>query len=84
MVSLFFNTNYSFSTSVEELDNNNKQFYEHVNKNLLLTYEEEKYLPIPVYPLLTPTIISQLINHIMLSLGRYATYLDMPLNVSIR
>ena len=36
MASLFCDMNYVVSTSVEELDNNNKQFYQHVHKNLLI------------------------------------------------
>ena len=46
--------NYVVSTSVEDLDNDNKQFYQHVHKNILITNGEEKHLIITVYSLLTP------------------------------
>ena len=40
MVSIFRYTNYFVSTSVEELDNYNKQFYHHFHKNQLIRNEE--------------------------------------------
>ena len=62
MLSPFCDMNYFVSTSVEELDNENKQFYQHVHKNILITNEEEKYLLIPVYFLLTLMISLQFLN----------------------
>ena len=40
IVSIFSDMNYVVSTSVEELDNNIKQFYQHVHKNKLVMNEE--------------------------------------------
>ena len=67
--------NYFVSNSVEELGNYNKQFYQHVHKNLLIKNEEEQHLPIPVYSLLTPMMNLQFLKHIMLFFGRYTTYI---------
>ena len=41
MVSLSSDINYVVSTYVEELDNDNKQFYQHVQTYILITNEEE-------------------------------------------
>ena len=62
MLSLCCDMDYVVSTSVEELDYDNKQFYQHVHKNILITNEEEKYLLIPVYFLLTLMISLQFLN----------------------
>ena len=48
--------NYVVSTFVEVLESDNKQFYQHVYKNILITNEEEEPLPITVYLLLTPMV----------------------------
>ena len=71
MISLFHDRIYIVYTSIEELDNDNEQFYQHVHKNLLITNEEYQHLSIPVYSLLTPMISTQFLNHIMLLFGRY-------------
>ena len=84
MASLFCNMNYVVSNSVEELDNDNKKNYQHVQKYILITDEEEQYIPIPDYSLLTPTMSLQFLNQIMLSLGGYTADLDMSLQRSIR
>ena len=41
LVSLFCYMKYVASDPVEEFDNDNKQFYQHVHKNLLKTVEEK-------------------------------------------
>ena len=56
MLSLFCDMNYVVSTFVEVLESDNKQFYQHVYKNILITNEEEEPLPITVYLLLTPMV----------------------------
>ena len=84
MVSLLDDMNYVVSTSVEELDNYNKQFYEHAHESILITNEEEQHIPVTVYSLLTPMISLQSLNQIMLLFGRYATEIYMSLHVSIR
>ena len=84
MASLFCDMNYIVSISVKELDNYNKKSYHHVHKNRLITNEEEQHLPITVFLLLTPMVILQFLNRITLLFGRYATYLDLSLHVSIR
>ena len=66
MLSLCCDMDYVVSTSVEELDYDNKQFYQHVHKDILITNEEEQYLPIPVYLLLIPMMSLKVLNYIML------------------
>ena len=56
MVSLLDDMNYVVSTSVDELDNYNKQFYEHAHESILITNKEEQHIPVTVYSLLTPMI----------------------------
>ena len=76
--------NYVVCTSVDKLDNDNKQFYQHGQKNLLITNEEQQHLLITVYFLLTPRKSLQFINQIMLIFGRYATDIDISPHGSIR
>ena len=65
------------------MDNDNKQFYHNVHKNLLIENKADEDIPILVYLLLTPMMSLQFMNHIMLSIGRYATYNDLSLHGSM-
>ena len=49
----------------------------HINRN-------EDHLPIPVYSYLKPTLGVQFIHHVMLSLGRFATEIDLTMHPTIR
>ena len=49
----------------------------HINRN-------EDDLPIPVYSYLKPTLGVQFIHHVMLSLGRFATEIDLTMQPTIR
>ena len=40
---------YFVSTYIEELDNYNKQLYQHVHENISITKKEQQHRPIPVY-----------------------------------
>ena len=65
--------NYFVSASVEELDNDNKRFYQMFYEKLLIKNEEEQHLAIPFYSLLTSMMSLQFLNYIMLSYGRNST-----------
>ena len=49
----------------------------HINRN-------EDHLPISVYSYLKPTLGVQFIHHVMLSLGRFATEIDLTMQPTIR
>ncbi len=59
-------------------------FHEHVLKNLVHSTDVEKHLPIPVYTFTMPTLVNQFLLHIMLSLGKFDTELDLFLHRSLR
>ena len=59
-------------------------FLDHAEKNLIDDDNGFEHLPIPVYSYLNPSMGVQFILHIMISMGHFATEIDMTLHASIR
>lgn len=59
-------------------------FAEHVLKNLVYDDEEEDHLPIPIFSHVKPTTGIPFIMHILLSLGRFETEIDLTMHESVR
>ena len=53
-------------------------------KNELLYDDDKRHLPIPVYSYSRPTIPSQFILHILLSLGHFITEVNLLIHPNIR
>lgn len=63
-------------------EESDEEFCDHVKKNLL--HDENMHLPIPVFSCINPTMGSQFIYHIMLSMGRFSTEFDISVSDTIR
>ena len=66
--------NYSLNNSTNTLENNFIQF---TNQNILLDESSEENIPIPVFSYVIPTFGTQFISHILSSLRRYVTEIDL-------
>lgn len=84
MVSIIQKISYVLS----ENDNSNlnteeKLFFEFASEKLI--YEDnKKHLPIPVFDYIKPTMGPQFLHHLLLSLGRFTTELDLVFHTNIR
>ena len=56
----------------------------HLSSNIILNDDHLDHLPIPVYSFIQPTMGIQFVLHLMLSMGRFATELDLTLFPTIR
>ena len=71
-------------TTIEsDNDENATQFRQHVMENLVHV-DEKEHLPIPVFSYIIPTMGVSFVLHIMLSMGRFATKVDLTLHGSVR
>ena len=86
MIDLFLHIKTLLTTSASnnrELNNQETIQLNHLNEELL--YDDDKrHLPVPVYSYSRPTIASQFILHILLSLGHFSTEVDLLLHPNIR
>ena len=62
----------------------NNEFLIHAKKNLIYDDDHEDHLPIPVFSYIRPTMGTQFILHLLLSLGSFSTELDLVHHFSIR
>ena len=60
------------------------EFYSHILKNLLYVDEKPQHLPIPVFSYVRPTNGINFLNHLLLSMGRFETEIDLMSNASIK
>ena len=67
----------SESNNEEVINDNDALFLHHINSNLIDEDENQAHLPIPVYSYIKPTTGVQFINHIMLSMGRFTSEIDL-------
>ena len=67
-----------------ELSHDEAIFLCHANENLLYINEKEESLPIPVFSYIKPSMGIQFLHHILLSLGRFETEIDLILHPTIR
>ena len=69
------------NNSTDAIENSFIQF---TNQNFLFNDSTEEHLPIPVFSYVRPTFGTQFILHILLSLGRYVTEIDLLRQVSLK
>ena len=67
-----------------ELDEEEGQFYDFAMEHLIHQDEDDNHLPVPVYSYLKPALGVQFIHHILISLGRFSTEIDLTMKPSIR
>ena len=53
-------------------------------KEIIYDSGKDEHLPVPVYSYLKPTLGVQFIHHILISLGRFTTEIDLTMQSSIR
>ena len=67
------------------MNNDDTTFLEHVKDNLIDEKDgNQNNLPVPVYTYTKPTMGVQFILHIMLSMGRFSTEIDLIMHNTIR
>ena len=59
-------------------------FANHVNTFLLYHDDDDNHLPISVFSFIVPTMSTSFILHIMLSMGRFETELDLTIHSSLK
>ena len=69
------------NNSTDAIENSFIQF---TDQNFLFDDSTEEHLPIPVFSYVRPTFGTQFILHILLSLGRYVTEIDLLHQVSLK
>ena len=68
----------------EDIDQLNLEFKVFINENFLDYTNESDLLPVPVFSYIKPTLSVQFIYHIMLSMGCFATEIDLIMHLSLR
>jgi hypothetical protein len=68
----------------DTMDEDKQKFYTHVNENLIYKNKVKLHLLIPVFSHLRPTMGAQFVNHILLSMGRFGTEIDLRIHPTIR
>ena len=56
----------------------------HIENNLVYNDDHEDHLPIPVFSYIRPTMGTQFILHLLLSLGHFSTEIDLLVHPNIK
>ena len=83
MILMFRKINHVVESDSTDPSENELIFLEHAESSLLYI-DPKNQLPIPVYSYLKTTMGVQFLHHILLSMGRYLTEIDMKLHRTIR
>ena len=67
-----------------EMNEDDIEFQEFADSHLLYNDASEEHLPIPVFSYVRPTMGTQFILHILLSVGRYSTEIDLLKHSTLR
>ena len=84
MANLFKKINNILQHPIELLNEEDTHFLQFINEDLVDDDSSSDLLPVPVYSYIKPTLGIQFIHHILLSMGRYATELDLIMHPSLR
>jgi predicted GIY-YIG superfamily endonuclease len=84
MISLIRKIQHVLVNDVTNLEEDEVEFLAHVKDNLIYDDHTQHHLPIPVYSYVRPSNPVQFINHILLSMGRFSTEIDLMMHESIR
>ena len=80
----FFEKLLKVMNPTENLTNGEKDFRKFVKKEIIHDSTKDEHLPIPVYSYLKPTLGVQFIHHILISMGKFHTEIDLTTRGSIR
>ena len=80
----FFEKLLKVMNPTENLTNGEKNFQKFVKKEIIHDSTKDEHLPIPVYSYLKPTLGVQFIHHILISMGKFHTEIDLTTRGSIR
>ena len=69
-------------SNLDELNTSDLEFYMRVHSDFLFDNEKE-HLPIPVFSYIIPTMGTSFLLHIMLSMGRFETEIDLTMHPNI-
>lgn len=83
MVSVVRKIFYVYRVDYDSLSEPDKEFFEFARDNLVKD-EGNKHLPIPVYDFIKPTMGPQFLHHLLLSMGRFDTELDLLLHTNVK
>ena len=84
MINLFQNIDIILECEPDEdIDSVEHHFWHHVHDNLLHDDDEKDHLPKPIVPYIAPTMNTSFLLHIMLSMGRFETEIDLLLHPTI-
>ena len=70
--------------AIDDIESAQKQFFGHVEANLIINIKNEIYLPVPIFLYINPTMEIQFLLHIMLSMGLYDTDIGFISRTSLR
>ena len=84
ILDLFVEIHRVLSVDIDDLDNDGREFKEHVVQNLVVSHGKYYTLPTPVFSYTKPSTGVQFILHIMLSLGKFDTEIDLTLHQTLR
>ena len=68
----------------DDLSEEGKEFLEFAESHLLFDDAHQEHLPIPVFSYIRPTMGTQFLLQLLLSLGRYVTALDLLQHATLR
>ena len=74
----------NYNDNDERLIQQDQQLRRHIFENLLYDDDDKDHLPIPVFSYITPTMTTSFLLHIMLSMGRFETEVDILMHESLR
>ena len=78
-----FEKMFKVMNTTENLTNEEICFEKFVKKEIIHDSSRDEHLPIPVYSYLKPTLGVQFIHHILISMGRFYTEIDLTMQPSI-
>lgn len=82
MIPLIYDINDIYQANVNELNTEEEEFYVKVYSDFLFD-DEKEHLPIPVFSYIIPTMGTSFLLHIMLSMGRFETEIDLTMHATI-
>ena len=68
----------------EEINDSDSIFLYHAKSNLIDEDEDQDHLPVPVYSYIKPTMGVQFLLHVMLSMGRLSSEIDLMMHRTIQ
>ena len=81
---LFNNINHVLQSNDDDLNEDELSFKKHAKKNLLISHSRFYTLPTPVFSYTRPSNGAHFILHIMLSMGKFDTEIDLTLHSTLR